>query len=151
MVLPLSALCSWPPSSCIIGIGTDLIDIRRIERIIDRYGQRFVQYVFTEAEQAYANKKHQPAMSYAKRFAAKEAVSKAAGQGIGQNLFWKDIEVDVDDMGKPSIKFSGKSQRWLCGKNFTAVRGLLSLSDEYPYAQAFVMLLGETERKDENQ
>ena len=125
----------------ILGIGTDIIDIRRIEKAIEKFSLHFINRIFTISEQEYANKHKHFSSSYAKRFAAKEAFFKAI---IRQNAFvpisWKDIEVINDKKGypfiQPSISLAHKLQE-LFKKE---IKIDLSLSDEYPYAQAFVII-----------
>ncbi|WP_371398277.1 holo-ACP synthase [Fretibacter rubidus] len=125
----------------IIGIGTDLCDIRRIEKNIERHGARFIDRVFTTGEQAYCEPKSGKASYYAKRFAAKEAVAKAlAGPRTG-HLTWKDVEVANDPSGRPTIRLHrGATDRL---KSLTPVGQLarlhISLTDDYPYAQAFAI------------
>jgi len=125
----------------IIGIGTDICDIRRIEKSIDKYGKRFLEKTFTEDEQLYCDAKARPAMSYAKRFAAKEAVAKAlAGVDTG-SLSWKSVEVENDPSGRPRAKITVDAlerAKKLCPKGHT-LKLHLSLSDDYPYASAFAI------------
>ena len=129
----------------IIGIGTDLVDIRRIERLIDKYGHRFIDRIFTPTEQVRANQyatPRQKAASYAKRFAAKEAIVKALGTGFDGQITFQDIEIENDAKGKPTAKLSGGALKNL--SNFTKgspQRLEISLTDEYPLAQAFVILI----------
>ncbi|MEI6730480.1 MAG: holo-ACP synthase [Pseudomonadota bacterium] len=127
----------------IIGIGNDLVDIRRIEQSLKRFGQRFENKIFTQGEIAKAKQKSSPkaqAATFAKRFAAKEACAKALGVGLGK-ISWQEIEVANDQLGKPSLQLSGNAalhlQNLAAGKS-TSIH--LSLSDEYPYAQAFVII-----------
>ena len=130
-----------------IGIGHDQIDIRRIEQSLKRFGARFEQRVFTEAEQAKARsrsadgKNNSQASTYAKRFAAKEACAKALGTGIARGVHWRDIEVVNAPSGKPTIKLHGKAaallQQLLSGKEGNVQ---LTLSDDYPTATAIVLI-----------
>ena len=116
----------------IIGVGVDIIDIRRIEKLLKKDGQRFIDRVFTKAEQKKATSiknKEKRAAYYAKRFAAKEAYAKAIGTGIGKGVKFQDITVISEKSGKPTLKVA-KEKRKIH----------LSLSDEYPYAQAFVVV-----------
>jgi holo-[acyl-carrier protein] synthase len=92
----------------IIAHGIDLVDCSRIERMIERHGERFVSRVFTEAEQAYARKYHQPIERYAGRFAAKEAVLKLVGTGWRGRIAWTDVEVRNDPLGRPEVVLSGQ-------------------------------------------
>jgi len=125
----------------IIGIGTDICDIRRIEQSIEKFGDRFLNKTFTVNEQAYCNSKARPAMSYAKRFAAKEAVAKSlAGEGTG-SLSWTSVEVLNDPSGRPTINLM-KDALERAESRCPADHKLnvhLSLSDDYPYATAFAI------------
>lgn len=131
----------------IIGIGTDLIDIRRVEKSLKRFGSAFEERMFTEAEIARANGKGRAGMKYrasilAKRIAAKEAFAKALGTGIGKHANWKEIEVINLANGEPSLRLHGAARERL--KKITP-RGRkaqlhLSMTDEYPFAQAFVVI-----------
>ncbi len=125
----------------IIGIGTDICDIRRIEQSMDRFGKRFLEKTFTANEQKYCDDKARPAMSYAKRFAAKEAVAKAlAGENTG-SLSWTSVEVKNDPSGRPTVILSADAQERadkMCPKSHT-LKLHLSLSDDYPYASAFAI------------
>lgn len=127
----------------IIGIGTDIVDIPKIEKIYNRYGARFLNRLFTKAEQDYCNSS-KPLMiaRYAKRFAAKEACLKAVGTGRRDKISWHDIEVTNDDLGKPSINLTGRSLELI---NLKLADGLepkihISLSDSEKIAQAFVII-----------
>ena len=91
----------------IIGIGSDLIDIRRVEKTLQRYGERFTARVFTEVEQAKSDRRKERAASYAKRFAAKEACSKALGTGLSRGVFWRDMGVVNLPGGKPTMELTG--------------------------------------------
>ena len=91
----------------ILGVGTDLIDIRRIERTLERFGERFVERVFTAAEQTRAERRSDRAAAYAKRYAAKEACAKALGTGFRQGVYWRDIAVDNRPSGQPLLQLSG--------------------------------------------
>ena len=125
----------------IIGIGTDICDIRRIEQSIDRFGKRFLEKTFTADEQAYCEEKARPAMSYAKRFAAKEAVAKALSGANTGSLSWTSVEVENDPSGRPRAKLIADAQEradLLCPKGHT-LKIHLSLSDDYPYASAFAI------------
>ena len=125
----------------IVGIGVDLCDGRRIERSINRFGAKFVDRIFTENEQVHARAAAKPAMSYAKRFAAKEAVAKALGTGVRGFLF-VDIEVISGPLGKPEVLLHGEAQTVLRGKLHAGQRAHihLSLSDEVPYATAYAVI-----------
>ncbi|MDR3449660.1 MAG: holo-ACP synthase [Alphaproteobacteria bacterium] len=126
----------------IIGIGSDLTDIRRIENTLAKYGERFVQRVFTPAEQAKAAKRVTKAETYAKRFAAKEACAKALGTGIFRGVFFRDMGVVNLPSGQPTLELTGGALahlRALTPPGKTA-RIHLSLTDDHPYAQAFVVI-----------
>lgn len=97
-------------STRVLGIGLDLVDVERFEAVLQRQGERFIKRVFTDEEQQYCRNKQAPAMFYAARFAAKEAVSKAFGTGIGEALGWLDIEVTHGIHGAPLVKLHGKAQ-----------------------------------------
>ncbi len=126
----------------IIGIGADLCDIRRIERTLERFGDRFVQRVFTEIEQTKSEPRKNRAASYAKRFAAKEACSKALGSGIRMGVFWRNMGVVNLASGQPTLQLEGDARERLAAltpKGHEAVIHL-TITDEYPLAQAFVVI-----------
>jgi holo-[acyl-carrier protein] synthase len=126
----------------IIGIGSDLIDIRRIEKSLERHGQRFVQRIYTEVEQARSENRRARAASYAKRFAAKEACAKALGTGLAQGVFWRDMGVINLPSGKPTMALSGGASTRLekiLPKGHQAVIHL-TITDDFPLAQAFVII-----------
>ncbi len=126
----------------IIGIGSDLIDIRRIQNTFDRYGERFVRRVFTDVERAKAEKRKERVATYAKRFAAKEACSKALGTGMSQGVFWRDMGVVNLPGGKPTMQLTGGAaaalERLLPPGHRAAIH--LTITDEHPLAQAFVII-----------
>jgi holo-[acyl-carrier protein] synthase len=126
----------------IIGIGSDLTDIRRIEHSLTRFGERFTKRVFTEVERARAERKADRAGTYAKRFAAKEACAKALGTGMRRGVFWKDMGVVNARSGQPTLALTGGAAARLAELtppgHSCAVH--LTLSDEHPYAQAFVVI-----------
>ncbi|HEY7747416.1 MAG TPA: holo-ACP synthase [Aestuariivirgaceae bacterium] len=126
----------------IIGTGSDVIDIRRIERTLGRFGDRFISRVFTEVEQKKSERRLARAASYAKRFAAKEACSKALGTGFSRGVFWRDLGVVNEPSGRPTMVLSGGAKQQLdrlMPKNHRAVVHL-TLTDEYPYAHAHVII-----------
>lgn len=128
----------------ILGIGSDICDIRRIEKSLERFGDRFVKRVFTETEQAKAaSRPFTRAGTLAKRFAAKEAFSKAVGTGFKRGVFMKDIGVVNLPSGQPTLRLTGGARERLDGlaPDGHAVDIHLTLTDEYPWAQAFVMLV----------
>jgi len=126
----------------IIGLGSDLIDIRRVERSLERFGDRFVQRVFTEIEQAKSDRRKERAASYAKRFAAKEACSKALGTGLRQGVFWRDMGVANLPSGKPTMVLTGGALRRLESMmpegHMPSIH--LTITDDWPLAQAFVII-----------
>ena len=127
----------------IIGIGSDLCDIRRIEKSLERFGDRFLNRVFTDVEQAKAERRpFTRAGTLAKRFAAKEAFSKAVGTGFKQGLFMKDIGVVNLASGQPTLHLTGGAMARLdaLAPDGHAIDIHLTLTDEYPWAQAFVIL-----------
>ena len=128
--------------SNILGIGVDLVDVRRIERALIRYPNSFVRRIFTHQEQAQAEGKKKPYLSYAKRFAAKEAFAKATGLGIGSTVGWRDVEIVSLPRGQPNLILSHRCENALKTLWNQPFQGLVSLSDEFPYAQAFVMIVG---------
>jgi holo-[acyl-carrier protein] synthase len=126
----------------IIGLGSDLIDIRRIEKTLERHGDRFTHRVFTEIERRKSDRRAQRASSYAKRFAAKEACSKALGTGLSQGVYWRDMGVANLPSGAPTLKLTNGALKRLeklmpAGKKPIVH---LTMTDEYPYAQAFVII-----------
>jgi holo-[acyl-carrier protein] synthase len=127
----------------IIGLGSDLIDIRRIEKSLSRFGQRFIQRVFTTEEQARSERKRHRAASYAKRFAAKEACAKALGTGFSQGVFLRDIGVINLSTGQPTLRLTGGAKARLDALTPAGmVADLhLTLTDEPPLAQAMVMIV----------
>jgi len=126
----------------ILGIGSDIIDIRRIERTLERYGDRFLQRVFTETEQRKSNGRAGRAASYAKRFAAKEACSKALGTGFRRGVFWRDLGVVNLPSGKPTMVLTGGALQRLQEITPPGMRPQidLTLTDDDPQAQAIVII-----------
>jgi len=129
----------------ILGLGTDLIDIRRIEKTIDRFGERFLSRVFTTSEQARAKRKADPAAAYAKRYAAKEACAKALGTGFRQGVYWRDIAVGNQPSGQPTLQLSGGAAARLAAMIPSGMQARIdvSLSDEPPLGQAVVIISAE--------
>lgn len=127
----------------IIGLGNDLIDIRRIERTLDTFGDRFVSRVFTEVERAKSDRRANRAASYAKRFAAKEACAKALGTGLGAGVYWRDMGVANLPSGQPTLSLTGGAARRLALMTPKGMRSSISLSltDDYPLAQAIVIIM----------
>lgn len=130
----------------ILGVGTDLTDIRRISATLDRFGERFITRVFTPYERARAERRaHARAASYAKRFAAKEACSKALGAGMRQGVAWRDMGVVNLPSGQPGLVLANGALRRLeavTPKGYTAAVHV-SLTDDFPWAQAFVVISAE--------
>ena len=126
----------------IVGIGSDLADIRRVRQSLERFGERFTRRIFTEVERARSERKGDPAASYAKRFAAKEACAKALGTGIRQGVFWRDMGVVNLRSGQPTLALTGGAGARLAAlvPPGMSARIHLSLTDEPPYAQAFVVI-----------
>ncbi len=126
----------------IVGLGTDLVDIRRIARTLERFGARFTRRVFTEGERARAERRLRRAETYAKRFAAKEACAKALGTGFRMGVYFRDIEVVNLPTGKPVLRLHGGARRRLEALLPAGMEAVieLTLSDEYPLAQAIVLI-----------
>ncbi|MCT7375986.1 holo-ACP synthase [Chelativorans salis] len=126
----------------IIGLGSDLIDIRRIERTLERHGERFVHRVFTEIERAKSDRRHERAASYAKRFAAKEACAKALGTGLSRGVFWRDMGVVNLPGGKPTMQLTGGAAARLEAIMPPGHKALVhvTITDDFPLAQAFVII-----------
>ena len=125
----------------IFGLGTDIVNIKRLEKIIKKDKNTFKSRIFSKKEILYCDKKKNPFPYYAKRYAAKEALSKALGTGIRKGINFKDIEVSNNNFGKPFIKLKGTTEKFLKKKinarNYTIY---LSLSDDLPWAQATVII-----------
>jgi len=133
----------------ILGIGTDIIDIRRIELTLERFGDRFLQRVFTDVEQRKSEKRMNRVESYAKRFAAKEACSKALGTGLRQGVFWRDMGVINLKGGKPTMVLTGGAANRLA---IITPKGMitkvdLSMTDEPPIAEASVIISAQIVNK----
>ena len=126
----------------ILGIGSDLCDIRRIERSLDRFGDRFTNRIFTEGERARSDRRAAHAPSYARRFAAKEACSKALGTGMRAGVFWRDMEVVNLPSGRPTMRLTGGALERLKAMTPQGHRAVvhISLTDDPPLAQAFVII-----------
>ena len=126
----------------ILGIGNDIIDIRRIEKTLERFDRRFIDRVFTEVEQRKSDRRAARAASYAKRFAAKEACSKALGTGFRRGTYWRDLGVVNEPSGRPTMVLTGQAQVHL--QNMTpvgyAAQIHLTITDDFPWAQAFVII-----------
>ncbi len=126
----------------IIGLGSDLIDIRRVERTLSRFGERFTRRCFTETERTKSDRRYARAESYAKRYAAKEACSKALGTGFRKGVFWRDIGVVNHPSGKPTIALTGGAALQLARITPPGMVAEIevSLTDEPPLAQAIVII-----------
>ena len=126
----------------ILGLGSDLIDIRRVEHSLTRFGERFTHRCFTEIERAKSDGRKNRAASYAKRFAAKEACSKALGTGLANGVFWKDMGVVNLPGGKPTMALTNGAAERLAAMLPAGHRANihLTITDDYPYAQAFVII-----------
>ena len=126
----------------IIGVGSDLCDIRRIEETLGKFGDRFVARCFTEIERRRSDRRAGRAASYAKRFAAKEACAKALGTGMSHGVFWRDMGVVNLPTGKPTMHLTGGAAARLAAITPAGAQGLihLTITDEAPLAQAFVVI-----------
>jgi holo-[acyl-carrier protein] synthase len=126
----------------ILGIGTDLADIRRIEATIDRFGERFLNRVFTEVERARSDRRADRAASYARRWAAKEACAKALGTGLRMGVAWREMGVANLRTGQPTMTLTGGAAARLCAMTPAGMTARLhaTLTDDPPYAQAFVVI-----------
>jgi holo-[acyl-carrier protein] synthase len=126
----------------ILGIGSDLCDIRRIERSLERFGERFTHRIFTPGERAKSDRRAARAPSYARRFAAKEACSKALGTGLRLGVFWRDMEVVNLPGGRPTMKLTGGAAARLRAMTPPGHEAVIhvSLTDDPPLAQAFVII-----------
>lgn len=126
----------------ILGIGTDLANIERIAATLDRFGDRFVQRCFTEAEQRKADRRADRAGTYAKRWAAKEACSKALGTGLRMGIAWRDMAVTNLRSGQPVMHLSGWAAERLAAMTPPGHEAVVhvSLTDDHPWAQAFVVI-----------
>ena len=126
----------------IVGIGSDLCNIRRVEETLARYGDRFIQRCFTPVEQRKSEGRKQRAASYAKRFAAKEACSKALGTGLSKGVFWRDMGVVNLPSGKPTMQLTGGAAERLAKLIPPGHEAVihLSITDEFPTAMAYVII-----------
>jgi holo-[acyl-carrier protein] synthase len=126
----------------ILGIGSDIIDIRRIEKTLEKHGQRFIARIYTETEKRKSEQRAERIPSYAKRFAAKEACSKALGTGLSNGVYWRDMGVVNLPSGKPTMQLTNGAAvqlaRMVPAGKTPVVH--LTMTDEYPYAQAYVII-----------
>ncbi len=129
----------------ILGLGNDLIDISRIERMLDRWGERFIHRIFTDIEIAKSEARAARAASYAKRFAAKEACAKALGTGLRRGVFWRDLGVVNLPGGKPTMVLTGGALERLEELTPEGMRAQVdvTISDDYPWAQAIVIITSQ--------
>ena len=126
----------------ILGLGSDLIDIRRIEKTLEKHGERFIARIFTDIERAKSEARAQRAASYAKRFAAKEACAKALGTGLHRGVFWRDMGVVNLPGGKPTMALTGGALKRLEKLTPAGYRAQidLTITDDFPLAQAIVII-----------
>ncbi len=126
----------------IVGVGSDLCDVRRIEQTLDRFGQRFIDRCFTEVEQRRSDARAGRAASYAKRFAAQEACAKALGTGLRRGVFWRDMGVVNLPSGQPTMRLTGGAAERLKAILPAGAEAFihLTITDEDPFAQAFVVI-----------
>ena len=126
----------------ILGIGSDITDIRRIEKVIERHGDRFLARLFTEVERKRAERRAKSVETYAKRFAAKEACAKALGTGLRAGVWWRDMGVVNLPSGRPTMKLTGGAAVRLARMTPAGMEARidLTITDEYPLAQAFVVI-----------
>ncbi|HEX2512585.1 MAG TPA: holo-ACP synthase [Xanthobacteraceae bacterium] len=129
----------------ILGIGSDIIDIRRIEQTIERHGDRFLDRIFTDVERAKAERRKNRIDTYAKRFAAKEACAKALGTGLRAGVFWRDMGVVNLPSGRPTMLLTGGALARLSAITPAGYEARIdvTITDEYPTAQAFVVISAE--------
>lgn len=135
----------------IIGIGNDLIDIRRVEESIAKYGERFLNRIYTDVERAKSDRRANRAASYAKRFAAKEACSKALGTGLNNGVYWRDMGVVNLPGGKPTMRLTNgalKRLEEITPPGMTAQIDL-TITDDFPLAQAIVIISANPKKPDE--
>ena len=128
-----------PPATRVLGIGVDIVETSRIEGSIELFGERFLKRVFTDREREYCGAMPFPARHYGARFAAKEAVSKAFGTGIGRQVGWRDIEVQRKETGEPFILLHGSAAELAATRRVTQALISLSHSDHYAVANAVLI------------
>jgi holo-[acyl-carrier protein] synthase len=132
----------------ILGLGSDLIDIRRVEKSIERFGERFLERIFTDVERAKSDRQANRAASYAKRFAAKEACSKALGTGLNRGVYWRDMGVVNLPGGKPTMQLTGgalERLKAITPEGHDPVIDL-TITDDFPLAQAIVIISAVAKR-----
>ncbi len=125
----------------IFGIGIDVVEVARLESSMAEFGERFASRVFTAAEREYCERQKNPAIHYAARFAAKEAVAKALGTGIGKDLSWLDMEIRRRDTGEPEVHLSGDGEKFAKANKLGQIK--ISLTHAQHYAAANAVVLGE--------
>jgi len=126
----------------IIGIGNDMIDIRRVEKTLERFGERFTGRIFTDIERQKSDRRRNRAASYAKRFAAKEACAKALGTGLNRGVFWRDMGVVNLRGGQPTMALTGGAAERLKSLTPAGMEAVIhiTITDDFPLAQAFVII-----------
>ncbi len=126
----------------IIGIGNDMIDIRRVEKTLERFGERFIRRIFTDIERQKSDRRRNRAASYAKRFAAKEACAKALGTGLNRGVFWRDMGVVNLRGGQPTMALTGGAAERLKSLTPAGMEAVIhiTITDDFPLAQAFVII-----------
>jgi holo-[acyl-carrier protein] synthase len=131
----------------IIGLGSDIVDIRRIEKTLERYGERFIERVFTDVEQGKSDRRANRAASYARRFAAKEACAKALGTGFKNGVFWRDMGVINLPTGQPTMALTGGAARRFAEIVSPGTIGYIkvTITDDYPLAHAIVIIISVAE------
>ena len=134
----------------ILGIGNDIVDITRIERTLERFGEKFIARVFTAIEREKSDARRQRAASYAKRYAAKEACAKALGTGFRRGVYWRDMGVVNLPSGQPTMQLTGGARARLDAITPAGMRAeiQLTLTDEYPMAEALVIISAVPDAKD---
>ena len=132
----------------ILGLGSDITDVRRIAKVMEKHGDRFLTRIFTDIERAKAERRKNRAETYAKRFAAKEACAKALGTGFRKNVYWRDLGVVNEPSGRPTMVLQGAAREHLRRMTPPGHEPIihLTITDEYPYAQAFVIISAVPER-----
>ena len=123
----------------LIGIGIDVVEVGRIQSSLDEFGERFLNRIFTENEQIYCKKQKRPELHYAARFAAKEAIAKAFGTGIGKEIGWLDMEIGRRATGEPMVKLSDEAEKYARSRGVTQVMVSLTHAKHYAAANAVVM------------
>jgi holo-[acyl-carrier protein] synthase len=124
---------------CVFGIGIDVVEVERIASAIDRHADAFLNKIFTPAERAYCESKKNPAIHYAARFAAKEAVAKALGTGIGRNAGLHDLEISHDPQGAPTLQLGGAAEAFAKAHGITNIRISLTHTRQYAAANAIAI------------